>query len=124
VECAEKLKDTGSKQYSDELKRALTDKFGKSLQRDEISRLVTSSSSNMSAGRLDQFLGDTFGDEQTLSTELFMQKFSALKKDSFDFFVNDKAKVSAKDDGVNQESIISLFYTVKFTEFEYHIRNT
>ena len=111
MECAEKLKDTGSKEYSDKFKRALLDKFGKSLLRDEISRLVTSSTSNMSAGRLDQFLGDTFGDEQTLPTELFMQKFSALKKDSFDFFVNEKAKVSAKGDEDNQESIIFLFHT-------------
>ena len=110
MECAEKLKDTGSTQYSNELKRALTDKFGKNLVRDEISRLVASSSSEMSAGRLDQFLGDTFGDERTLSTELFMQKFIALKKDSFDFFVNDEAQVSAKDNQNNQESIISLFY--------------
>jgi len=108
VEYAEKLKDTGGKQYSNDLTRALTEKFGKSLARDDISRFVTSSSSNMSAGRLDQFLGDTFGDEQTLSTELFMQKFNALKKDSFDFFVNNEARVSERDNQDNQESIICL----------------
>ena len=106
METAEKLKETASSQYVNELKKTFSEKFGKTLSRSDLRRFVTSSGSNMSAGRLDQFLMDTFGDEESLSTELFMQKFNALRNDAFDAFVNDESRLSPGNEDVQERLIV------------------